>query len=503
MSTYLVDFFLLLFLFILVVLLIIYAYFQYSYCYWKSKGVPYLKPKFPLGNNELVGFEAYSYGIENVRWYQEFKKIGAKFGGAWSWATPVLLLTDPEYYKDVLVKDFRYFINRDFYHNPKFDPKNENLFVAVNEDWRQLRHKLSPIFTSAKMKMMYELVLKCSEPMMDRLRKHAKNNNAVDIREVVASFSTDVIGCVAFGLECKSFASEEAVFRKMGKEIFRSTPKSKLFLVLSRLCSDTAQKLGVNNIPEVVTQFFTEIITETIQYRQKNGIKIQDFLDLLIGLYESKENNFSFNDLIGNVILFFIAGFDTSSATMSCTLFELAKQPTIQNKVRDEIYSVLKKHQGKLTYDAFQEMTYLRQCIDETLRMYPPVQNLARFCEKPYKFKNSNLILDKGITVLISTVAVGRDPEYYPNPDLFDPERFNSANKAARNPFVYLPFGEGPRHCIGKRFGIMQSSIALINILKNYKISISPNSTRSITLKKGVFLFQSNETVYLNLEKVQ
>lgn len=487
------------------VLSLIYFYFKYSYTYWNRRGVPYLKPKFPLGNNDCIAIEATSYGIETMDWYNEIKRRGLKFGGAWSWAKPVLVLTDPDYIRDVLVKDFQHFADRDFYHNPQYDKPNESLFVVEKEQWKNLRQKLTPTFTSARMKMMFPTVVQCTEPMMELFETSAKTGEDIEIKEWLANFTTDVIGCVAFGLEFGSFKSKDAKFRKMGKEIFTVDFKRAVNLLLCRICENTAQNIGISNIPSVVTNFFTEVITENVKYRRENNIRRPDFTQLLMDLHDStkgQDNHFTFDEMIANVIIFFIAGFDTSSTTMHFALYELCVNPVLQEKTRAEIKEVLKKHNGEFTYEAYQDMTYLRQVLDETLRKYPPVQAVTRRAVQPYKFKGSNLTLEKGITVIISTIGLGRDPEHYPDPDRFDPERFTLENKAARNPYVYLPFGDGPRNCIGMRFGLMQSSIGLVKILKDYTVRISPSTKLPLTLKHGLFLMQPNETLFLKVEKI-
>lgn len=114
-----------------------------------------------------------------------------------------------------------------------------------------------------------------------------------------------------FGLEFGSFRSDDAPFRKMGKELFRSTWTSKVSLLLSRLAPKTAQNIGITNIPTNVTEFFAHVIEQTVQYRRKNNIVKNDFMQLLMDLNvatERSENPFTFDELIGNLITFFIAG---------------------------------------------------------------------------------------------------------------------------------------------------------------------------------------------------
>lgn len=135
---------------------------------------------------------------------------------------------------------------------------------------------------------------------------------------------------------------------------------------------------------------------------------------------------------------------------MSFALYELALNPDIQDKLADEIREKLSQNDDKLTYDLIQEMTYLDMVVSETLRKFPPVGNLFRQVTKPYTIPDTNIQLDTQSRVFIPVYAIHRDPQYYPDPEKFDPERFTPEKKAKMHPMVYMPFGEGPRNCIGK-----------------------------------------------------
>ncbi|GAB1859329.1 Cytochrome P450 6k1 [Camponotus japonicus] len=152
----------------------------------------------------------------------------------------------------------------------------------------------------------------------------------------------------------------------------------------------------------------------------------------------------------------FSAGFETSSTTTAFALYELALQPDIQNTLRKEIVEVLDKSGGKITYDLTMSLTYLDMVISETLRMYPPLGYVNRMPNEAYKVPNSELVIEKDTAVYIPMLGLHYDPEYFPNPDKFDPERFNEENKRNRPACVYFPFGEGPHNCIGTRLGLLQ-----------------------------------------------
>lgn len=139
--------------------------------------------------------------------------------------------------------------------------------------------------------------------------------------------------------------------------------------------------------------------------------------------------------------------------------------------------------------------------FSETLRKYPILATLDRVVTKDYQLPGEDILLKKGTKVFISLKGIHNDPKYYPDPDKFDPERFSQENKVNRHPCAYMPFGEGPRICIGMRFGIMQAKIGMSILLKNYKYSISPKSP-TIEFSNTAVLLQPNSGVYLDIEKV-
>jgi cytochrome P450 family 6 len=107
------------------------------------------------------------------------------------------------------------------------------------------------------------------------------------------------------------------------------------------------------------------------------------------------------------------------------------------------------------------------------LRKYPPVTNIFRTVTNDYKVPESDVVLPKGLTVVVPVYAIHHDPELYENPEVYDPERFTPENEKKRQPCSFLPFGDGPRNCIGNRFGLMQARIGLAVILSNFKFELS------------------------------
>lgn len=191
----------------------------------------------------------------------------------------------------------------------------------------------------------------------------------------------------------------------------------------------------------------------------------------------------SVNEMVAQVFLFFVGGFDTTSSVVSFAFFEMSKNKAVQKRLQNEIDEVLGRHNNKLTYESLQEMTYLEQVLEETLRMYPPGAGLFRMATKDYKIPGTDVVIEKGIPVFISVYGLHRDPKYFPNPDIFDPERFAPAAKSQIIPGTYIPFGEGPRNCIGMRLAQLQSRIGIVSVMSKFDMELSPDRSPDIVLK--------------------
>jgi len=238
---------------------------------------------------------------------------------------------------------------------------------------------------------------------------------------------------------------------------------------------------------------------------KKNKIERNDVMDLLMKLLDDgkgEDGKITLNELAAQCFVFFIAGFETSSTTSTMVLYSLALNPDIQEKLRDEMNKIMAKYDGKLTYEGMLEMKYLQMVIDETLRLYGPVFQLIRSASKDYKIPDSKLTIKAGTLTIIPTYAIHMDSEYYPDPEKFDPERFSEENKQKRHPMAYLPFGDGPRNCIGLRFGLMQTKIALIKLLTNFKFTPSSKTTIPMKFSKSSFVLSPENDMWLKVEKI-
>ncbi|ENN82293.1 hypothetical protein YQE_01331, partial [Dendroctonus ponderosae] len=142
-------------------------------------------------------------------------------------------------------------------------------------------------------------------------------------------------------------------------------------------------------------------------------------------------------------------------------------------------------------------MKFLDMCIAETLRKYPALPFLDRTCLRDYKVENSDLVIEKATAVYIPMFALHYNPEFFPQPEKYDPQRFADKSKINKEGLYYVPFGDGPRICIGNRFGLLTVKIGLVSLLSNYKLEATSQTPRPIKFEPKALILQSNVGVPL------
>uniref|UniRef100_A0A182MRW7 Cytochrome P450 n=1 Tax=Anopheles culicifacies TaxID=139723 RepID=A0A182MRW7_9DIPT len=487
----------------------VYVFVVRKYSFWRVRHVPYVEPELPYGNFKEMGKTIHPAHLSQ-RFYEQYKSAnGPGFVGLYIFVNPVLLVTDLRLAKRILIEDFHYFPDRGVYYNEKDDPLSAHLFAIEGQRWKDLRAKITPTFTSGRMKAAFPLVLGIAEQFCEFLSEQYTSNDVVEVRDLMARFTTDVIGSYAFGLECNSFRDPQNEFRRIGRKHFDTPRNHPLKVFIMKTFRGLANRLGLKLLHDDVATFFQSVIRQTIEHREQHGTRRSDFLDLLIRLKNTGSLEGS-NEIVGRLsgdeiaaqaFIFFTAGFETSSSAMTYTLYELALNQELQQRARDCVMEALEKHDGMLSYESSKNMLYLDQCIYETLRKYPPVAILERIVTKPYKLPDTNITLHRGMKIMIPAYAIHHDPNIYPNPSTYDPDRFTPDRMARRDPCAYLPFGEGPRICIGLRFGMMQARIGLALLLKHFQVLPCKETDVPLTYSPRAFVLTPVNGVRLRLVK--
>lgn len=277
---------------LLSLILLIYWYIKKSFSYWQSMQVPCEEPEmfpFPSGNVRGLGKTANMYEITD-RLYRRFKGK-CKIYGIYLFVQPLAVIMDLDLIKTILVKEFPTFSDRDFFMNEKLEPLTGHLVALNGDKWRHVRTKLTPTFSSGKMKYMFPTVSKVGHRLTEFVHDTIKQNDETEVKSIVARFTMDVIGRVAFGIECDTMKSTDNDFYRLSRLAMETTRHGQSIMLLIRNMKGLARFLRLKSLRDDVSEFFMNVVKSTIEYREKNNIERNDFMDLLIKLKTDDEGD--------------------------------------------------------------------------------------------------------------------------------------------------------------------------------------------------------------------
>ncbi|KAL3832686.1 hypothetical protein ACJMK2_024307, partial [Sinanodonta woodiana] len=394
----------------------------------------------------------------------------------------VINVLDLDLLKKIFVKNFNSFSDRYGIEGADPWPVNKSVLMLHGADWARVRKIITPTFSSGKLKLMVSEINRCGAVLAKTFQKNAMSKSSVDLKQLCGGFTMDVIASTAFGIQTNSMENPDDPFVSLAQKVFGSDVFANPCVVLSVLFPRLAPlltKLGLGFWPNDSVQFFVSRTKEIIEDRKK-GINTGrvDFIQLLLNAEEevqednresgsqSSSKRLDMGEILGQAFIFFIAGYDTTATLLTFFLYAMAVHPEIQEKLTEELDSVLGKEEPN--YDNIQELKYLDQVVSETLRMYPPLLRMGRVA-------NETVIIDgykfpKGIGIQYPIYQIHHDPEYYHDPEEFIPDRFTPEAQANAHPLSFLSFGYGPRNCIGMRLALVEAKIAIVHILRSVKI---------------------------------
>ncbi|XP_033218977.1 cytochrome P450 9e2-like [Belonocnema kinseyi] len=458
--------------------------------FWSRRGIPHLKPLPIIGNNLSMFFGRTSITEFVTNIYDSFPD--AKYFGIMGFQTPVAVLRDPELIKETCVKNFDYFLNHQSFLTEEMDPLfGKNVFSLKGDRWKVMRNTLSPCFTGAKMKFMFEIIAKCSRDFVQYFINHPDEATSIDTKDAFTRYTNDVIATAAFGISVNSMKDRENEFYLRGKDAtsFRGIWRMlKFFGFLA--CPKIMKLIGVTFFSRATYRFFAAVIHDAVKTREENNIIRPDMLQLLIEA-KVKDNRveMSIDDITAQAFIFFFAGFDPSSTLMCFVAHELAVNPEIQEKLRNEVDILTKHESSDISYETLSQMKYMDMVISEALRKYPPTAATDRECVKKFTLPKPTpdsveYTAEPKTVIWIPIYALHHDPKYFPDPEKFDPERFSDENKSKINPYTYVPFGIGPRKCIGNRFILLETKILFVHILQHFILEKCEKTRHPVEFEK-------------------
>nr|QOW41329.1 cytochrome P450 monooxygenase CYP9G18 [Conogethes punctiferalis] len=509
------------------------AYYLYVYkkihYKFQEHGVKFL-PGLPLFGNTIKSTFLKNHIIQDLDIvYKAFPE--ERYVGYIELTTPIIVIRDPELIKQITVKDFDHFVNHREFFTEDLEPLfGASLLMMKGDRWRDMRTTLSPAFTGSKMRLMMPFMTEISKNIVEDLRDRV--NKDLDLEDVMRRYTNDVIASAAFGLQVNSLKDRDNQFFLKGTEFVQLSQDYKdVFSLVAAMFPNFLKMLNVQLFPKATMNFFRDIVSNTMEQREKHNIVRPDMIQLLMEAVKGtlnansateKEKDVGFatvheemkhnavtrewtqNELAGQVFIFFAAGFDTSSSTMTFLLHELTINPDIQEKLYQEIKE-FEETRKSLTYDNIGQLKYLDCVLNELLRKWSAAIVMDREVTKSYELPPPHeggkpYKLNPGDIIYNVVNSIHMDPKYYPEPDVFNPERFSEENKHNIKPFTFMPFGIGPRACIGTRFALLEMKVLVYYIILNYKLLKSAKTQDPVKLKPMDFNLRVYDGSWVKLE---
>ncbi|XP_036409768.1 cytochrome P450 3A30-like [Megalops cyprinoides] len=450
-------------------LLIAYGYWPYGF--FRKLGISGPKPSPFFGT-----FYLYAKGLTQAD-IECFRKYG-RIWGIYEGRQPVVCTMETGIIRTVLVKGFYpYFTNRrDFRFS---GPLNDSLNNARDESWRRIRTSLSPSFSSGRIKEMFPRMKQQADKLVRCLQKTTNSGEAVDIREFFSAYGVDVLGSTILSVDTDSFNNpNDPVVMKLKKIDFDFSNPGFILSALFPFLNPLLEKANLCIFPLVEVRFIYNFLDKVILDREKNvHMKQMDFLQQMIdsqlpetkvGTNENKKG-MTRREILSQAVISWLTGHDIMSKTLAFLSYNLATNPDAMKKLQDEIDQVF-ANKAPVTYTELMQMEYLDMVLNESLRMYPIALRIERLCSETIVI--GGITIPKGTLVMIPVYALHHDPDLWPEPECFRPERFGKENKHSLDPYAFLPFGAGPRNCIAMRFVTVLMKLAVVQVLQNFSFAM-------------------------------
>ncbi|XP_055874753.1 cytochrome P450 3A29-like [Biomphalaria glabrata] len=489
------------FILLVICVILLYIYGNSPYRLWKKLGIQGPETVTFFGNiHEIYGS---SGGIASyAKWNSQF---GRKYG-VYYFRQPALVLTDPDWIKEVYVKDFNNFRDR-MTVDSNILLNHEiftGLFFAEGDVWKRIRSIMSPSFSIAKVKAMNSTIDRSAMRLGDHILRLAEDGKPFEAKRLLGAYAIDVVTGAGFSIDVDSVSNVNEPFTKHGRSLFTYTWFIKVLAFIAgcfpSILAPIAKIFNIGFFRREDMDFYVKNIKIMINERKQNPdeAKKRDILQNLIdaesqSITDAGKLKLTSDELVAQGIMLFLAGYETTSSTLQFLLYELASHKDVMEKIFAEINAVIGDQEP--TYELCLNLKYMDATINETLRMYPPLSVLTRQCKKTTKL--FDLELPAHTAIAIPVYNLQRDPEFWRNPNNFDPDRFieGSPTYEHYNPFTYMPFGIGPRLCIGMLLGIMEVKLALIRIFQ--KVEITKATPEVLSISDFTTILQPLEPIHI------
>lgn len=386
---------------------------------------------------------------------------------------PAYLINHPDHVRHVLVDNNRNY-SKETHTNQMFHTLVAGgLLTSEGEVWRRERRMMQPAFHHTRLEALDTMIAEAADAVLDRWRAFQQAGQPIDVAREMAALTLTVTTRALFGVNL----GDE--IRQVGEFVNNS-------IALLEKPSDPMLKEAISGLKVIVDRI--------VQSRKQDFSDGGDLLSSMILARDSETGEAMSDEQLRNQIMtLMLAGYDTTASALTWTWYLLSQNPAAAERLRLEVRSTLGDRPPR--YTDLERLPYTRMVLNESLRLFPPAWTLGRRALGEDEIGGYYVAPDTVLAICIYTLH--RHPGFWKDPDSFVPDRFSPENSAGRHRFAYVPFGAGPRQCIGNTFGLMEASLIIAAIVRRYSLQLVRGTE---VQPQAVFVLRPARDLMMNLE---
>ncbi|XP_075543319.1 cytochrome P450 6B1-like [Dermacentor variabilis] len=474
------------------------------FSYFEKLGIPGPKPSLIWGN--IGEYQSMPHYKVLEKWFRQYGDVFGYYNGD----VPFVALKDLDFVEYVCVRNFQNFVDRGVIM--AMDSKHPILGRSIMHEsaprWKSIRNSVAYGFSTTKLKLMMPSIKEKVDTFLKLLDEHADSGEEVNVLSKYEELSMECVTRSLFGLDEHFLGKPDHPLIVVAKAAFRGLMTGCLHVIAqSTTTFGTLMKpfyLLAYAAGEFTFQTLSDETGKLVNLRRNNpAYRRKDMLQNLLdaeytddptGLSStaspngnSKTRPLTVQEVVVNAATLFVAGFETMASALSYVTFALAKHPKIQAKVRKEAADAISAS-GSLDYEVVtRRLKYLSQVIDEALRRYPPAPtSITRQAKEDFVYKDTKF--KAGTCFMIPQYHLHMEPRFWPNPEEFNPERFSPENLSAQKKCAHVPFGIGPRNCVGRRMALLQLKYAVARLVLKYRLELGASQEGTMDIEEYCFL---------------
>jgi len=390
----------------------------------------------------------------------------------------ILIVNDPDLTREIMTDPEGIYPKNDLMVGALEPLVGNSIFVSSGDRWRRQRQMIDPAFSHMRINRAFTSMTAAVDAYEERLNQYAINGGPLSLDLAMGHLTADIITRTVFSTPLESGTAKE-VF-----EAFSEFERSVAHVELKRLIfdppfTDIPQHPSVLEACRRIRHHLGLLVDRHLEHEgKKAGCPFDDIAADVIAAKDTECSvqseaglhgaSFSREELIDQLGVFFLAGHETTASALTWVFYILATRPEVLQRVREEIDRVV--GDDAITFEHTRQLSFVRNVFKETLRLYPPITFIPRVADQPTRIGKYKV--KRGAMIMVAPWVIHRHRDFWDNPHAFDPDRFSPEREKAIKPGTYMPFGLGPRVCVGAGFAAAESALIIARLARRFDFLI-------------------------------